>query len=381
MAARAKPSPWLLALGGLAAMAAAMGVGRFVFTPILPGMMRGLGWSASEAGLIASANFLGYLAGALAAATPWLRGGRGALLAALATSALTTALSGVFSAFWLIALIRFVSGVASAFTLVFASALVLQRLVAAGAPALSAVHFAGVGSGIALSALLVNILAGQGAEWRGLWLGAGGVAALAVPLVYLLIPPADEAAAGAAARPRFAPGVAFWRLLIAYGLFGFGYVITATFIVALVRGDAALQPIEPYVWLIFGLAAAPSVWLWTVAARRWGTGAVFRAACVVEAAGVALSVLGLGTAGIIASAVLLGGTFMGLTALGIAAGRMMAGTAGQQAVGLLTAAFGLGQIIGPLFAGVVRDAAGSFTAPTLAAAGVLVLAALITPKL
>jgi len=370
-----------LAIGGLLAMAAAMGIGRFVFTPILPGMMRDLGLSAGEAGVIASANFLGYLAGALAAATPWLTGGRGALLLALGASAATTAATAAFSGVASLAVVRFAGGVASAFTLVFASALVLQRLVAAGRPGLSAVHFAGVGTGIALSALLVAALTAGGAGWRTLWLAAGGVSALAVPAVLALVP-SDSAGARAAAAPSpYRPDATFLRLLTAYGLFGFGYVITATFIVALVRMDTALQPVEPYVWLVFGLAAAPSVWLWTVAARRWGTGPVFRAALGVEAIGVALSVAGGGTVPVLASAILLGGTFMGLTALGIAAGRHRAGATGQRAVALLTASFGLGQVIGPLFAGVLRDATGSFAAPTLAAAAVLIGAAIITPKL
>lgn len=371
--------PLRLAIGGLIAMGAAMGIGRFVFTPILPGMMAGLGLSASQAGLLASANFLGYLSGALAAATPYVRGGRAGLIAALVVSAVTTALSGVFSDLVVLALVRFVSGVASAFTLVFASALVLQRLMAAGRPALSAVHFAGVGSGIAVSALIVNALSATGTDWRGLWFGSGAVAALAIPAVALLIPPAATGGP-AVATVVFRPDARFWRLLTAYGLFGFGYVITATFIVTLVRAEPTLKSVEPYVWLAFGLAAAPSVALWTVAARRWGTAATFKAACVVEAIGVVLSVLGWGIGGVLASAILLGGTFMGLTALGIAAGRTMAGTAGQQAVGLLTAAFGLGQIIGPMFAGLLRDWTGSFAAPTIAAALVLLVAALVTPR-
>src|SRR5579864_1503721 len=167
------PRPLALALGGLIAMAAAMGIGRFVYTPILPRMTEDLGMTKSAAGLIASANFAGYLAGAVAAATPVLRGSRRRwLLMGLAVSAATTGAMAFVSSIPAFVVLRFAGGVGSAFVLVFASALVLDRLKAAGRGDLAAVHFAGVGTGIAFSAILVSALAARGAGWRMLWLAS-----------------------------------------------------------------------------------------------------------------------------------------------------------------------------------------------------------------
>src|SRR6187455_1770222 len=151
-------SPLSLAVGGLLAMAAGIGIGRFVYTPILPPMVEALGLSKSEAGLIASANFVGYFAGALLAAVRLPGSRRAWLVVALMVNALALAAMGLTSSLAAFLVLRLIAGIASAFTLIFASALVLDRLATAGRGRLSAVHFAGVGIGIAVSAALVAML-------------------------------------------------------------------------------------------------------------------------------------------------------------------------------------------------------------------------------
>ncbi|MEZ5842457.1 MAG: YbfB/YjiJ family MFS transporter [Hyphomicrobiaceae bacterium] len=366
--------PLALAIGGLIAMAAAVGIGRFIYTPILPGMIAD-GMTPGEAGLVASANFLGYLAGALLAATRLFAGSpRGWLLACLATSATTTAIMGIVDglAAWLA--LRLVGGAASAVVLVFASALVLERLGAVGRSGLSAIHFAGVGAGIAISAAIAAAALAADLGWRSMWLAGGGVSFAALLAVLALVPEAPRTEAGTApAALRITQRLA--TLTLAYGLFGFGYVITATFIVTIVRATSAAPSVEPLVWLAVGLGAIPSVALWTLIGRRFGILEAFAAASLIEAAGVAASVLWAGAAGALVSAFLLGATFMGITALGLIAAREMADGAGRQAVAMLTAAFGLGQIVGPLIAGFGREATGSFLAPSLVAALALLAAA------
>jgi predicted MFS family arabinose efflux permease len=373
-----RDQPISTALGGLIAIAAAIGVGRFVYAPILPPMIAALGLSKSEAGLIASANFLGYLLGALAAATPTLAGSRrGWLLGALGASALTTAAMGLAQSLAAFLALRFVGGAASAFVLILASTLVLERLAAAGRGGLSALHFAGVGSGIAVSAALVAALLQLGGSWRSLWLASGALAFAALPVAAVLVPPRAAAIPPPGAAADAATDPSFRRLVVAYGLFGFGYIVTATFLVAIVRMTPAIRALEPVIWIVFGLAAAPSVALWTRIAARLGIPAAFAVASVIEAAGVLASVAWPSVAGVFVAAVLVGGTFMGLTALGLIRARALASGDPRRALALMTGAFGLGQIVGPVFAGIVSDRIGSFTVPSLAAAAALLVAAVL----
>ena len=371
------PRPLSLALGGLVALAVAVGIGRFVYTPILPLMVEDLGMTKGAAGLLASANFLGYLAGALLAATPAVPGSRRRwLMIALTVSALTTGAMACASSNVAFLTLRFAGGVASAFVLVFASALVLDRLSAAGRSDLSAVHFAGVGAGIALSAVLVSSLAMWGGGWRSLWLASGLTSVLAVGIVGGLIPAQAEPATAMTSRPS-RPNPRLAALVAAYGLFGYGYIITATFLVAIVRGSEQVRPVEPVVWLVVGLTAAPSVALWTWVGEKIGIARAFALACGIEAVGVMASVLWLAPPGVLLAAALLGGTFMGITALGLVGARRLSQGDPRRTLAVMTAAFGLGQIVGPAFAGAVYDATGSLLVPSLTAVSTLLVGALL----
>ena len=369
-------SPVLIAFGGLIAMAVGIGIGRFVYTPILPPMLAALGLSKTAAGFIASANFAGYLVGALGASRAALPGSRrGWLVGALIASGVTTAAMGFCGSVAGFMLLRFMGGVASALVLILASALVLDRLAQAQRPGLASLHFAGVGLGITLSAAIVAALLAGGLSWDRMWQACGGLSLIGAGLVWRLLPASEPMAApavpgGAAPRdPRLR------RMTIAYGLFGFGYVITATFLVAIVRATPAVQALEPIIWIVVGLAAAPSVMVWTFLGRRFGLSTAFALAALTEAAGVLASVLRPDSAGICVAAVLVGGTFMGLTALGLMLGRSLARGDPRRVMAAMTGAFGVGQIVGPLVAGVASDAFGGFTVPSIAAAAALVLAA------
>jgi predicted MFS family arabinose efflux permease len=365
-----------LACGGLVALAAALGIGRFVYTPILPVMLDALGWSKAEAGLVASANYLGYFVGALAAGRPFASARpRQWLLIALVVSALSTAGMALPSEITSFIGLRFIGGMASAFVIVCASTLVLESLALSGRGSLSAVHFSGVGVGIMISAAAVSAVLASGADWRGLWIASGSIAMLAVIVVPLLIPAHDGVKAAPKSEHKGGASVRLTLIIVAYGLFGFGYVITATFLVAIVRLTNEIRLLEPWIWMLFGLASIPSITVWRRLGERIGLMNAFAAACIVEAIGVAASVEWVTISGVCLSAILLGGTFMGITALGLMIARDLAADQSQRAVGRMTASFGVGQMVGPTLAGFLFEQFGSFRAASLVAVAALIVSA------
>jgi predicted MFS family arabinose efflux permease len=374
--------PWGTALAGLLALGVAIGIGRFVYTPILPLMVEALGWTKFTAGLVASTNFAGYLVGALLAAGSLPGSRRLWLIGALLVSTVTTGLMGFMPYVPMLLGLRFAGGVASAFVLILISAIVLEALARAERPELSSVLFAGVGCGIAVSAILVSVLRAAGAGWSELWVASGVVSLAGAIGTVVLLPPEQQRegvrpkdSAGFRSKP---PGL--FGLIVAYGLFGFGYVITATFLVAIVRGSLVLRPLEPEIWIVFGLAAVPSIAFWNRVARPVGIARTYSLACIVEAIGVVVSVAWRSMFGVFVAAVLVGGTFMGLTSLGLIRGRQLAGGDARRVFALMTSAFGVGQIVGPSFAGALYDRFGSFAVPSLFAVVALLVAAALSSR-
>ncbi|MBV8848250.1 MAG: YbfB/YjiJ family MFS transporter, partial [Methylobacteriaceae bacterium] len=174
-------APLEIAAAGGVLMAAAMGIGRFVYTPLLPHMQEALQLSPGILGWIASANFLGYLVGALLTsvmqplAKPWRMIAFGLML-----SAVTTGLMGATSNVALFALFRFLGGIASALVLVYTTPIVFMRLAEMRAEGYVSLLFGGVGAGMAISALLVAGLSAAGFGWRIQWLACALVTSMAL---------------------------------------------------------------------------------------------------------------------------------------------------------------------------------------------------------
>lgn len=337
------PSPWTHVARAAAALAAGMGVGRFVHTPILPLMHTQAGLSAGAGANLATANYVGYLVGALAGIlAPALVRSRAVLRGSLLVSAGTLAAMPATHSTAVWAVLRLVAGVASALIFVVAVGSLLHHL-REHPPQLPGWAIGGVGAGIALSGLLVLVLRSV-ADWRTAWWAAAALATVLAAAAWNLRPedPPASPVPGTTAKARTHRW--FSALFVAYTLEGVGYIVAGTFLVAAIGQDSPGW-VGSGAWVLVGLAAVPSPALWARLGRRRPRTDLLLAALLVQAVGIALPALVGGVAAALVSAVLFGATFLGISTLALATGAQLRF---PRSVALLTAGYSVGQILGPL---------------------------------
>jgi predicted MFS family arabinose efflux permease len=358
-------------VAGILALAAAMGIGRFAYTPLLPAMQAAARLDTTQAGLLAAANYAGYLAGAILAALAVPRAAqRGVLRASAVAVVATTAAIALTTNAVAWGGIRFLAGVASAGVLVLASGFVLDGLRRHGLSSRSGWLYSGVGVGIVGSGVVVGATAGR-LDWRWQWALLAALAAAALAPCWVWLPRSPGPSEGARPMPTLATAPTAWRLLFAaYFLEGVGYIVTGTFLVAIVEGTPGLAGLGANVWVVVGLAVIPSSVLWIAVGGRVGYARALAAAYALQGCGIVLPVAG-GAGAAFASAILFGGTFAGITALTLTLAAQLAPHRSATLIGLLTAVFGVGQALGPVLAGAIAGRTGGF-APALTAASALV---------
>jgi len=368
-----------IAIAGLAALAVAMGIGRFAFTPILPMMLEDAGLSAASGGLtvagggwLASANYLGYFVGALWAGAVRVRAAL-AIRAGLAAIALCTLAMAFDAGFTVWALLRFAAGVASAWVLVHTSSWCLERLIPLGRPILAGVLFAGVGIGVAAAGLLCVVLMSVHAESSRAWLLLGLASLAVTAFVWPVFSSSNENAIQSAASSRWSWRQA--RLVLAYGAYGFGYIIPGTFLPVMAKEVVSDPAVFGWAWPVFGAAAALSTLGVALLAGRFGNRAAWIGSHVVMALGVAAPVFWPGMGGIVLAALCVGGTFVVITMVGLQEARTVAGSQAPRLMAAMTAAFAAGQIAGPLAVSLIVGLGGGFGAALLIACGVLLAGA------
>ena len=359
--ARRPLQAWQVSIGGICALVLTLGLARFAYTPLLPLMQAQAGLSDAAGGWLAATNYLGYMSGALLAA--WIDGARlrhRLYSAGLGLSLLITALMGMSDNIWLWALSRYLGGLCGAAGMLLGSGLVLNWLMRAGRRPELGLHFTGIGVGIVVSALGAMAMLRLDWNWALQWQGFAFVGLFFLVPAWAWRPPVPppSVATGSAAA---APARRWMGLMMAsYFCAGWGFVISATFTVAIVERQPLLLGQGPWAWLLVGLAATPAVFLWDKVARRLGEVQALLIAFGLQALSVALPALSGSLAAALAGALLYGATFIGIVSLTLAlVGRRSPGNPGK-AMARLTLSYGAAQITAPALTGLMVHASGSY---------------------
>ncbi|MCM3729927.1 YbfB/YjiJ family MFS transporter [Neobacillus cucumis] len=369
---------FLFLIGGILSLIIAMGIGRFAYTPILPLMQKDLSFSNTVAGYIASSNYAGYLLGAILAGVIPLKGYRGIpLRISLIISIITTALMGLTYSYLLWYVLRFISGVSSAFVLVLASGIVLDKLAVISKTSWSGLFYGGVGFGIFLSSLIIPSL-NHLFQWEGTWIGLAVVSGILAIFVWIWLDEAPNTVEMKNKQESFAlvpPTKWLLWLTIAYGLEGLGYIVTGTFIVSIAEKTSYFQKDATLVWMMVGLAAIPSCLIWSILAKKWGFVKSLVLAMALQSLGMAMPAFWISKTSFIASALLFGATFMGITTLATTLGRQINPSNSSRTIGILTAIYAIGQLIGPTLAGILSSSTHNFNAALIGASIVVLIGA------
>jgi len=362
---------WQVITAGICALVLTVGLARFAYTPLLPVMRLDAGLTAAAGGWLATFNYLGYLAGTVLVA----RVGDMQLKfrfyrIGLVLAVVSTGLMGTTTDMAIWGVLRFVAGLSSTAGLLLASGLVLNWLLAHQRRPQLGLHFAGLGVGIAVSGLAAAAMADQLASSRQ-WIALGTLAVVFLIPAWAWMPPpaAISSTTGANAPPP--PGRRWrWLLIASYFCAGVGFVVSATFIVAILVQTPAFAGHGSWVWVLVGLTAIPSTFAWDRLSNRLGLIRALMLAYALQATSFVLPLLDGGLWAGAASAVLFGLTFAGIVSLTLTVVGRHYPHNPAKAMATLTLSYGVAQIIAPAIAGTLARDSGSYQ-------GALVLAAIM----
>jgi len=362
---------------GILSLILLLGIARFAYTPILPIMQNQAGLGVVAAGWLATINYVGYLCGAIIASQIGNMVLKDKLYRlGLIVAVLTTVGMGMTTNVWLWSLLRFFAGLSSAAGLLLASALIMNWLIRHDFRSELGIHFSGLGLGIAVCAIVVEILNHYfSLDQQWYILSALGVLILIPAWAWLPPPDTSSVTKGGGAMTDNPPSPMFLRIfMLAYFCAGVGYVVSATFIVAIVDALPGLAGKGAWVFMVLGLAAAPACMIWDLVARRTGDINALILAAILQIVGIMLPILSHSLLAALIGAVLFGGTFIGLVSLVLSMAGRYYPTRPAKMMGKMTISYGLAQIIAPLVVGWIAKGSGGYEEGLYLAAGAMVVA-------
>jgi predicted MFS family arabinose efflux permease len=366
--------------GGIISLILMLGIARFAYTPLLPIMLEQAGLGLSEGGWLTAVNYLGYLCGAITTSLINNLVLKDRLYRiGLVVAVISTLGMGLTENIWLWSFYRFIAGLSSAAGLLLGSGLILNWLIRHGHRSELGIHFSGVGLGIAFSAFAVELMSHH-FDWRGQWLMLSLMGALMVLPAWAWLPPPDtsQVTHNGEVMVDSPPSQGFQRrFMAAYFCAGAGYVVSATFIVAIIDQLPGLTGLGAWSFFTLGLAAAPACILWDLVARRTGDLNALLIAFILQTLGILLPLVHHSPIMAMVGALLFGGTFIGIVSLVLTMAGRYYPTRPAKMMGKMTISYGIAQIVIPAITGLLAERSGSYSDGLYVAAGIMVIGTLL----
>lgn len=352
-----------------------MGIARFAYTPLLPLMQAQAGLGLAEGAWLAAWNYAGYLSGALIASliSDLVLKDRLYRLG-LVIAVLSTLMMGLTTDVFWWGVSRFIAGLSTSAGMLLGTGLILNWLIRHQHRSELGIHFAGLGLGIAGCAAAVGLMA-HWLDWREQWFVFGAIGVLLLIPAWRWLPPPDSSALTVSGQKMEdnPPGVTFMRVFMAaYFCAGVGYVVSATFIVAIVDRLPGLAGRGSLVFLVLGLSAAPACIVWDFIARRVGYLNSLLLSYLMQIVGILLPFAG-GLVPAFLGAILFGGNFIGAVSLVLTMAGRYYPTRPAKMMGRMTIAYGIAQIIGPAVTGWLAAAQGGYAAGLYVSVGFMIV--------
>jgi MFS family permease len=359
-----KNSNAAIILAGILSLIIGIGVARFSFTAQLPAMLNDF-LTVKFAGILASVNYIGYLSGSMFAM--FINNMHSKIKffkLGMIISVLTTIILGTTTneTIWLIS--RIIAGFGTAMAVVVGSSIVMSKLKLDSKTKAMGIHFSGIGFAIFTTDIIVRIVDSfEGGSWQIAWIVLTLFAFISsFYTVYILS--FDKKVKNPVVKHKFdkkifSPFVIL--LIIAYFCEGVGFVVQGTFLPDIINSLEGLEGYGSLTWTFVGLAGIPSCIIWMSLAARYGSVNIIMLAMSVQIIGIMISALTTNIYLNIFSGVLYGGTFIGLVALFMNLGGKLAGNNPVVLMGAITTAYGIGQVLAPLYCVALIEKFGNYT--------------------
>ncbi|WP_438969829.1 YbfB/YjiJ family MFS transporter [Methylophaga sp.] len=360
-------------IAGISALILTVGIARFAYTPFLPLMLDQTELTTFSGGWLATFNYVGYLlAVLLISQINNLQFKFNFYRLNLIIAVISTVGMGLTTNIALWGILRLIAGISSTAGIILAAGFVMSWLKQHQFKAQLGLHFSGLGLGIAIPGILIALM-NHHFDWASQWIIMGLFGLCFFVPAWLWMPAPDKTHKQMPMHHKSASRRWMQLMVGAYFCAGVGYVISATFIVAILEGMPALNGKEDWIWVLLGIAAVPSCLMWDWISLKTGEVTALILSFMILLISIMIPALSDSLLINLIGALLFGATFAGIVSLMLVFIGHKFPANPAKAMAKLTISYGIAQITAPAIAAYISTITHTYTSALwLAAASVFV---------